>query len=71
MDDYVIGIDVAKPDAIDNSILQVKTIVPKQGDISSYFNKPVLLDDRPIGVITKATEINQGYKLSMIIWLIV
>lgn len=69
MDDYIIGVDLAKPDALDNSILQIETIVPKQCDINSYFNKPVLLDNKPMGVIIKATEIDKGYKLSMMIWL--
>ena len=69
MEDYIISLDLAKPDSIDNSILQIETIVSKQGDINSYFNKPVLLDDKPIGTIIKATEVDSGYKLSMMIWL--
>lgn len=43
--------------------------MPKQGDINSYFNKPVLLDDKPIGMIINAAEVDSGYKLSMMIWI--
>lgn len=43
--------------------------MPKQGDINSYSNKPVLLDDKPIGMIINATEVDSGYKLSMMIWI--
>lgn len=68
MKDYIIGIDVAKHDAVDNSILHIETIVPKQGDINSYFNKPVTLNNEVIGVIMNAIEIEQGYKLTMGIW---
>ena len=68
-EDYIIGLDLAKPDTMDNSILQVEIIVPKQGDINSYFNKPVLLDNKPIGTIIKATQVDSGYKLSVMIWL--
>lgn len=69
MDDYIIGLDLAKPDTIDNSILQVDIMVPKRGCINSYFNKPVLLEDKPIGVIINATEIECGYKIRLMIWL--
>ena len=51
----------------------IKAIVPKDGDIESYLNKPVLdrvtesdpFKTKTIGVITNAVETEQGYELTM------
>jgi hypothetical protein len=56
-----------------NDWIKFKTIVPKQGDVKSYINKPVLdklsLDltksSKTIGVITDAKEIEEGYELTV------
>lgn len=48
-----------------------KTIVSKQGDIKSYINKPVwdkrenLNDQKEIGTIIKAVEIENGFELTI------
>ena len=69
MNNYVIGVDLAKPDTVDNSVLRIETIVSKLGDVESYVNKPVTLNDKVIGVVINAVEVESGYKLSMTIWL--
>lgn len=56
--------------------IKCKTIVPKQGDIKSYINKPVLdklnMDEakssKAIGVVTDAKEVEQGYELTFSIF---
>lgn len=61
---------------MENDWITFKTIVPKQGDIRSYINKPVLnkssLDlttsSKVIGVITDAEEVKEGYELTIAIF---
>lgn len=56
--------------------IQFRTIVPKQGNIDSYINKPVLdriSIDHPyesiaLGVITDAKEVENGYELTISIF---
>jgi ubiquitin C-terminal hydrolase len=55
--------------------IQLKTIVPKQGDIKSYVNKPFLnridgdpFNSKAIGIITDAVEVENGYKLTIALW---
>ena len=51
----------------------IKTIVPKEGDIKTYINKPVVdrvtesdpFKAKAIGVITGAVEVEKGYELTM------
>jgi hypothetical protein len=52
--------------------MRIKTIVPKQGDLESYINKPFLdridgdiFKSKVIGVITDAVEIETGYELTI------
>lgn len=53
--------------------IKFKTIVPKNGDINSYINKPFLdrisVDDpfesKAIGVISDAIEVEDGYELTI------
>ncbi len=65
---YVIGLNLLKEN-IDNYLVKVETFVPKQGNIESYFNKPVLLNDKPVGVIVEAIEIDNKYKLNIVFWI--
>lgn len=56
-------------------MITFKTIVPKQGEINTYINKPFLdrLDGDPfeskaIGVISDAVEVSNGYLLTITLW---
>jgi hypothetical protein len=55
--------------------IQLKTIVPKQGDIETYINKPFLnridgdpFNSKAIGIITNAVEVENGYELTIALW---
>ncbi|MET3505533.1 hypothetical protein [Halalkalibacter oceani] len=55
------------------SFVKFKTIVPKDGELSSYLNKPVLdrvdlsntFETKTIGVISDAVEVEEGYELTI------
>jgi hypothetical protein len=56
-------------------MIKLKTIVPKQGKVEDYINKPFLdrLDRDPfkstaIGIINDAVEVDNGYELTILIW---
>jgi hypothetical protein len=58
-------------------MITLKTIVPKQGNIEDYINKPFLdkIDNDPfhfeskaIGIISDAIEVENGYELTITIW---
>jgi hypothetical protein len=57
-------------------MIKTTTIVPKEGELNSYINKPVLekLNDdnwefpKQIGVITSAIEVEDGYELTITLW---
>jgi len=53
-------------------MLKLKTIVPKQGNIEDYINKPFLdringdpFDSTAIGVISDAIEVENGFELTI------
>lgn len=55
-------------------MLTLKIIVPKDGELDSYINKPVLdrisydaFDSKVIGVITNAIEVEDGYELTIML----
>ena len=55
-------------------MIVLKTVVPKQGDINTYLNAPVLdrvnfnaFDSKAIGVITGVIEKEDGYELTMML----
>lgn len=55
-------------------MLTLKIIVPKDGELDSYINKPVLdrisydaFDSKAIGVITNAIEVEDGYELTIML----
>lgn len=59
-------------ETMDNDFIKFKTIVPKEGDIEKYINKPVLdrrsgdpFTHKTIGVITSAIEVENGYELTV------
>jgi len=55
-------------------MIVLKTVVPKQGDINTYLNAPVLdrvnfnaFDSKAIGVITDVIEKEDGYELTIML----
>jgi hypothetical protein len=56
-------------------MIKIKTIVPKQGDIKDYINKPFLdrlegnaFESKAIGIISDAVDVEHGYELTITLW---
>jgi hypothetical protein len=56
-------------------MIKLKTVVPKQGKIEDYINKPFLdkiledsFESNAIGIINDAIEVEDGFELTITIW---
>ena len=56
-------------------MIKLKAIVPKEGKIEDYINKPFLdriendpFESKAIGMITDAIEVKNGYELTVTLW---